>query len=270
MERKNYETAAAFEHRFWLQILGDHARFIFNALSPKETAAIRKANEFIKIFDELLNQSRKQLSKDQLIQLSKEAEKQAKNLRNFKLNIIEKQLKGTIAIHLTPTFMNHMVNELEEYLLILKDLTAGKVPPIYHEVHHHKLWLADAAGHAGAINDTMDPIEREIRDKSNEYRKIFEHFYMKAVEMAGYLRTGVKEFPALKRFNNQVDIELALFKNFLRELEEMELSVEVLSIFTPLMADHMAREECYYLIKLAESSGIELPDCDPTKPRVKS
>ena len=25
-----------YEHRFWLQILGDHCRFIFTALSPRK------------------------------------------------------------------------------------------------------------------------------------------------------------------------------------------------------------------------------------------
>ena len=43
-----------FEHAFWLQILGDHSRFILNALSPKETDFIDKANEFINLFDYLL------------------------------------------------------------------------------------------------------------------------------------------------------------------------------------------------------------------------
>jgi hypothetical protein len=37
------------------------------------------------------------------------------------------------------------------------------------------------------------------------------------------------------------------------------------------MADHMAREECYYLMKLAESTEVvKAPYCDPTKPRTKS
>lgn len=269
MDRKSFEAVAALENRFWLQILGDHARFLFNASTPKETATIKKANDFMKTFDDLLNQSRKNLSRDQWIQLSREADKKAKEIRQFKLHILERLLKGRISFHFTPTFMNHMVNEVEEYIRVLEDLKIGNVPPVYHELHHHQLWLADAAGHAGAIHDRMDAVERDIKDKSDDYRILFENFWMKAVEMAGYLRSGMKEFPALKRFNSQVDVEMALFKNFLRELEELELSVEVLSSFTPLMADHMAREECYYLLKLAESSGIELPDCDPTKPRVK-
>jgi hypothetical protein len=49
---------ALFEHRFWLQILGDHARFIFNALPPKEAKPIEMANQFITQFDQLLHLAR--------------------------------------------------------------------------------------------------------------------------------------------------------------------------------------------------------------------
>ena len=38
----------------------------------------------------------------------------------FKLNIIQKQLEGKITIHFTPTFINHMVNEVEEYITVLE------------------------------------------------------------------------------------------------------------------------------------------------------
>jgi hypothetical protein len=32
--------AALFEHRFWLQILGDHARFIFNAKAKNSSSIL--------------------------------------------------------------------------------------------------------------------------------------------------------------------------------------------------------------------------------------
>ena len=51
---------------------------------------------------------------------SKEAEQAAKEIRMFKLNIIQKQLEGKITIHFTPTFINHMVNEVEEYITVLE------------------------------------------------------------------------------------------------------------------------------------------------------
>ena len=75
--------------------------------------------------------------------------------------------------------------------------------------------------------------------------------------MTGYLRTNINKFPALNRFNDNVELEITLFLAFLDELEEMELNAEVLGTFTVSMADHMAREEQYYLSKVAESTNAD-------------
>ena len=53
-------------------------------------------------------------------------------------------------------------------------------------------------------------------------------------------------------------------------MEELELSNEVLSVLSARMADHMAREECYYLLKLAQSSGLEMPKCNPLLKKKRS
>ncbi len=63
---------------------------------------------------------------------------------------------------------------------------------------------------------------------------------------------------------------MKLFVSFLRELEELELSAEVLDRIMPLMPDHMMREECYYLTKLAGLGLVPSPDCDPAKPRIEA
>lgn len=62
-------------------------------------------------------------------------------------------------------------------------------------------------------------------------------------------------------------MEMKLFQIFLHELEEMRMNNELLGVLTPLMADHMSREECYYLMKLSEVSDVKTPDCYPTRPR---
>jgi len=260
-----FERTARFEHRFWLQILGDHSRFIYEALAPVQDAEIKMASNFISIFDTLLERAKS----DNLGPLTIEAEAEVMNLREFKLELIRKHLIGKIKIHLSPTFLNHMVNELEEYVRILNHLKAGQVPPIYHELHHHLLWLLDAAGHSEAITSNLDGVEKKLREKSNLYKKNFEDFYMKAVELTGYLRSSLTSFPALTKMNKDTQLEIKLFQNFLTELEELELSKQALGTFAPLMADHMFREECYYLMKLAESASLEPPNCDPAKPRLK-
>ncbi|TLS37537.1 DUF2935 domain-containing protein [Pseudalkalibacillus caeni] len=268
MNQTEYIKTAIYEHRFWLQILGDHSRFIHSALAPNEKANVKQAKQFIVLFDQLLEDSRKSVNHQSLLELSKKAYDAAGRLREYKLAIIRNLLIGKLSIHLTAVFLNHMVNELDEYIRILSYLVHEKAPPKQHEVHHHLLWLLDAAGHAGAISDSMNRTETKLKTKSLHFTQQFEHFYLKAVEIAGFLRANLNDFPVLERFNESVNIEMKIFKTFLRELEEMGLSKQLLSTLTPLMADHMAREECYYLNKLADTSTVSPPGCDPTKPRV--
>ncbi|WP_186576697.1 DUF2935 domain-containing protein [Aquibacillus kalidii] len=262
----DFIKSASFEHQFWLQVLGDHSRFIRDSLYPKEEQEINRAKEFVHTFDDLLERS-KHLKESNAIAFTKEAETAADKLLKFKLYLLGIQLEGKIGIHLSPTFLNHTVNELEEYQLVLSYLKQGDVPPIFHELHHHLVWLVDAHGHAGIINDHLDGVEQRLKKQSKEFSKHFADFYLKAIELTGYLRSHLESFPALQKFNKDVEVEMNLFRGFLHELEELELSEKVLGTFSGLMADHMAREECYYLIKLAESSNTTPPNCDPTKPR---
>ena len=263
----NFESVALFEHRFWLQILGDHGRFIYNTLSPSEINKIQKAEYFIDLFDVLLDQARKPLSGDEIQRLTQSAHQHAKDIRVFKLEILEEHLVGEIVIGLGPTFINHMVNEVEEYLRILNFLLNNEIPTD-HPLHYHDLWLPDAVGHAGAIQCGLDEVEKDLREKSKEFAVEFNDLYNKADEFSGYLRTCLRDFPALHRLNNQVELKILLFMRFLEEIKELRISKQAVGTLMPLMPDHMFREECYYLTKLSRVSQINMPDCDATKPRI--
>lgn len=269
MDKTVYEKTILFEHRFWLQILGDHGRFIFNALSPEETGEIEKAQGFITIFDELLDQARQDIAGSGLMVLTRQAYSYSVEIREFKLHLLKRHLAGKIKIQLTPTFINHMLNELEEYMRLLCALLSGQIP-VFHPVHHHLLWLPDAVGHAAGIISNLDEVEKDFMKKSIEFRKGFEGLHDKAIEISGYMRTNLNKFPALSRFNCQAEMMMIPFKEFLEELAELKLNNQLLGTLLPLMADHMAREECYYLIKLSEVSEVMLPDCNPAKPRLES
>lgn len=264
---ENITACIVFEHRFWLQILGDHSRFIYVSLSPKETSEIETARCFIKRFDELLEIARRRAC--DLRQLTEEAWEATKDLREFKLHLLRRHLVDGIEIHLSPTFINHMVNELEEYGLILQSLlNEGKLPAC-HPVHYHHIWLLDAVGHAGTIYCELDSVENELKQKSKCFEQTFEGFHQKAMEFQGYLRTCLDDFPALYRFNCQVNREMGEFMGFLAELVELRIDLQALGTLAPLAPDHMWREECYYLTKLAQAGAVPAPDCDPAKPRLK-
>ncbi|MFT4413154.1 DUF2935 domain-containing protein [Fredinandcohnia humi] len=263
-----FHNDALFETKFWMQILGDHSRFIYDSLAPSEIERIEKAKRFRNLFDHLLQLVQEPIDTENLLLVINEGRTVGEQMRHFKLDIIKAHLIGDVKISLSPSFINHMVNELDEWLRVSSFLIEGKPVPILHSLHHHLLWLLDAAGHAGGILSNLDHVEKKLIKKSEQYTKEWEDFYLKAVELVGFLRTNQLDFPALSKFNHDVELEMKIFKGFLEELEEMELNKEILGVLTPLMADHMAREECYYLTKLAETTKeIQQPDCDPTTPR---
>ncbi|RJE87647.1 DUF2935 domain-containing protein [Paenibacillus sp. 1011MAR3C5] len=260
------DEQAWFEHRFWLQILGDHARFIYNALSPVELKDIQTASRFIHHFDQLLTQAREQSVP--LAELNSAASALTGQLRSFKLDLLDRSLQGKVKIGLTPTFLNHMVNELEEYARILASLLEGKGVPQFPSLHHDLLWLQDASGHAASLAMDLDAVEKRLIKKSQKFEKHFTQYYMKAIELTGYFRTMRDRYPVLGKFHNDVNLEMKVFMSFLKELEELELGEELLSRIDPLMPNHMYREECYYLLKLSQGGDIALPNCDPAEPRI--
>ncbi|MBU9719954.1 DUF2935 domain-containing protein [Bacillus alkalicola] len=266
---ETFRKEALFEMRFWMQVLGDHGRFIHDSLSPSEKVYVERAQSFINKFDKLLDNVRHPLTNVQLSSVLNESLNYSKEIRSLKLDIIKDHLVGDVKIQLPPSFLNHMVNEVDEAIRVLTSLVNGELPPKVHPLHHDLIWLLDAAGHAGAITDNLDHVEYDLRYKSEQFKKDWEDFYFKAVELTGYLRANVKHFPALEKFHKDIELEMVVFKTFLNELEEMRLNKESLGVLSPLMADHMAREECYYLMKLAETTELELPECDPTTPRTE-
>lgn len=265
----NIKEITLFEHRFWLQILGDHSRFILNALSPTEESFIQKADAFITQFDDLLKKSHQSLSEEDIQILNHQAYTAGMKIREFKLNILTNQITDKITLSIPPTFISHMLNELDEYLYILTTLIKGKSPN-KGPIHLHLLWLPDGAGHASTIASNLDMTQKELIKKSNEYSKEFNNLYLRTIDYNGYTRTNIFDFPALTKLNYDVSNIMGSFKNFLDALKDALLEKQVLGTLIPLIADHMHREECYYLTKLSIVSDVKNPNCDPTKPRIES
>ncbi len=258
-----------FEHRFWLQIMGDHSRFIFFSLAPSETEYILLAQEFILLFDKLLEESHHLNSEEELLQLNKNAYEAAYRLREFKLELLSMSLDSDLKTQLSPSFINDMINELEEYLFVLSNLR-NDMPAPAHPIHYHMLWLSDAVGHAASIEAELDFVEADLIDQACRFRIKFQDLYLKALIMNGYLRTDLESFPSLTRLNEQSSSVIHSFIEYLDSLRDKRTDHKVLGTLMPLMADHMSREECYYLWKLAQSaSTVRKPDCDPTRPRLE-
>jgi hypothetical protein len=233
-----------FEQQFWLPILRDHCQFILDALSIKEKQEIQWAERLYNAFDQLIRRE-DFLNLEMSLHFTKE-------LRKLKLHLLVRLLTDQIAFNLPPTLINHMLNELDEYVEVLKCLLQQKRVPHCHPLHYHLLWLSDAAVHADVIVRDLDTVEKNFIAKGSEFKRQFEDYYYKAIELSGYIRTNLPTFPALNRFNSEVELEITLFQKFLAEMKEMSLDRTVLGTLRPLFPDHMYREERYYLTKLAQ------------------
>lgn len=269
MDIRNFYDTTLMEHRFWLQIMGDHSRFIFFSLAPNEVEYLQRSQDFIISYDELLEQVNNVADAEELELITRQAYQLTLQLREFKLLLLSHTLSSDIKIHLTSTFINDMINELEEYLSIMS-LLQSKDSILFHPLHYHLLWLTDAVGHAASVTANLDLIEKDMIDKSNYFESQFIDLLLKATIMNGYIRTQLNNFPALSRLNKQVETIITSFKDFLVEIRDQRINGQILGTLFPLMADHMAREECYYLWKLSQTAGLaKRPDCDPTSPRIE-
>lgn len=270
MELASLTEMALTEHRFWLQIMGDHARFIFYSFSPTETEFILAAQEFILLLDQLLQQANKPLTETELQELNQKAYEATYKLREFKLMLLSHSLQTGLKSQLSSTFINGMINELEEYLLIMNSIMNGQ-NPLFHPLHYHMLWLTDAAHHAATLSSTLDMIEKGLLEQAFRYEIQFNDLYLKSLTLNGYLRTQLFTFPTLERLNEQGNHLINDFLEFLENLRDQRMDGKVLGSLMPLMIDHMVREECYYLWKLSQTTdNVKKPECDPTRPRLEN
>ncbi|MEI6102072.1 MAG: DUF2935 domain-containing protein, partial [Eubacteriales bacterium] len=155
------------ENMFWLQIMGDHARFIFNTLSPGEKVEIDKAEKFIKVFDDLLLKINavNLASAEQVTQFNQEAAKAALQMRIFQLHLISRMLTQGILIDLTTVMINHFERETNEYLFLLnyyEKYNSLKLNPM----RLHLVWLNDFMGHSAFVQNSIDYVYKELREQA--------------------------------------------------------------------------------------------------------
>lgn len=243
--------ADAEEHRFWLTVMGEHARFVFFALSPAETGEIERVHRFITTFDALLAESRGAGSAE----LGKKARKAASDFYRFLLQHLALALGSRLQTALSANLINHMVSETAEYLALLDAFPFGK--STFPAIHHHMLWLFGSGEHAAAVIGGLDPMDRETILACDGFERQFTGLYLRSVCLRGFMRTELTAFPALDRLSAEASDTAGRFSTFLERLRDSRKIGEIQGGLPPEAADHMAREEAYYLRKLQTSARAE-------------
>lgn len=219
------------EHQFWLNILQDHLIFINEALTVQEDI-----NRCQNLLEQL-----KSLSTDSLPSISS----CVNDIIEFKKYLLTKKLTEAYDIRLGSTFISHMISEAEEYKLLLEE---GEVI-LKHELHYHKLWLFDGKYHLEQIKNNIDGIEGEIKQRLSQVEKKNRWLIDKLLEILNFIKT-VPNFEGLRKFNNDASNDTKSIVNLISEISELWDSGSIQGSLTPLMIDHMLREQNYYLTKI--------------------
>lgn len=235
---------------FWFRILHDHTVFIEEALDEAETEL---RNRILTIRQEI-----EQLMTNPIERINRQGKqprvhKTAISFLDFKRHLLKGKLDNNIAIALPPTFINHMINEIVEFLYYIDDYMNGRQYKVTLDVH--KLWLVDTEGHLATIIAHLDPVEKHLKTKLKENKKHIHHVWCMVEEFIGYLR-AVDDFTQLQRVSDLSREQVIVYLNLITEVNELYNAGLLCSTLTPLMLDHMYREQKWYL-DLIEAGFIQ-------------
>lgn len=242
---------------FWTGIMRDHAEFLLMSLSSRETEPVRMAQYFKSIFLDLNAEAKALINtKDGLASanLAKKTEPVLIKFIEFKKLILRRLLQCNIEIGFPPSFINHLINEAMEFMRDLNaiQLEPSNLNPVEEMIQLHKIWLPDAAGHAASIASDLDPVEFNYIMEAEEFKKTFNHLFLKANELGIMLERTGHANGALMWFNMEVEIRLSTFICFLEKIRELRETCRILGTINPLIPDHMIREEKFFIANIQD------------------
>ncbi|TYP79077.1 DUF2935 domain-containing protein [Paenibacillus methanolicus] len=261
------------EHRFWVEILQDHAYFVRDHLSVSEQEPIRLAQSYIDAFQSLYNELHA-LDKNGdyrnpgLVAFARKAWPVANGYFQLEGSLQRARIANRVNLNLSPTYLNGTLNENQEYLRLLGYMTHGQAPPPLALVDLMDLWLEDQLGHAILLINVLDPAEHGIRARAQIHLDAFRALFSQNEVIRGYLRFSPPGIPVQLRLARETLAAVNGFYEFVLEIIHLYRSTALLERTTLRFLEHHLPETCYFIRKLADL----VPDvtisahCSLTKP----
>jgi hypothetical protein len=155
---------------FWVTVMRDHTDFFLRGLSGKEEELIKNTEYFKDSWNSIENELSKIM--DKTIQslsptLINNIYSTLVDFINFKEYLLKQSLICKIEINIPPTFLNHTINEANEFYRELDILhTNTRLNATEENTHLHKIWLLDNYGHADSIDFGLDFSEKELKEEA--------------------------------------------------------------------------------------------------------
>jgi len=260
------------EHLFWLEMLQDHAHFIHDFLSAKETQWIHIAAQYIDLYQQLRNEHQAldrtlPEASPEMVDFARRVYPIAHGYFLFEGHLQKLRINNEVNLNLTPTYLNGTLSENQEYLRMLQFYMRGEVPPVLPLIDLLDLWLDDQLGHAALLVRALDGVELLLVEKINQIRQIYQAHIVKNRALRGYLRFTPPDAPISHKFARDIAQTVLAFNQVVLEVTTLYKGNEVLNQTTLRFLEHHFPESCYFLNKLTfYAPEIETPPCSLSKP----
>lgn len=256
-------------NRFWLQIMGDNALVVYNALSPREASDAPKAKALADRLDALLERASQNPTPSETAQINKEAYQAAQDLRSFFLSLLKPLLTSKYPINLKPTHLNLFTDEAERYMVLLRDFMQKKTPkfdPLLEEIY----WLPILSIHNRYIADNISYYQPRNRESAQKYAELIDTYGGFSEILQGLSQFGTSDFPMAREHHIAVVDLLNGYYEFLNNLVRLQQQRKLPGSISLLYLDRSRRILCYFLGQMAQYLESKAPDCDPYAKRIST
>lgn len=241
---------------FWSEIMRDHAEFQIMNLSSRESQSIMTSQNFKNLFNQIHIEAENLVNNpnnEKTEELVRKVMPIIVDFINYKQVLLRRLLECNIELNLTPSFINHMINEAMEFYRVLTMLqTDASINPVSEVLFLHTIWLPDAIGHAANVMSTLDATESMLIKEAETFKNTFTNLYIKAAELEKMLPRAGLDNGALQLLNEEVITTMTAFIEFLENIEVLRENCKAMGVINPLVPNHMIREEKYYLSKIID------------------
>lgn len=153
---------------------------------------------------------------------------------DFKKKLLSLVLECKLALMLYPEMLEHVIEEAELYMEILKCLMHRELPTriLCDELN---FWNHIMEEHAEFIDGMLDPTEEELKEASEEFAEQFEKLIEDSINSTDkqIIKKSLDATTEIRDFKKAATVGL--------------LECKIKSIIPPLLADHVLREANHYL-----------------------
>ncbi|KUO49764.1 MAG: hypothetical protein APF76_00525 [Desulfitibacter sp. BRH_c19] len=269
----NFIEESLRQNLFWLRIMAEHAFFIRLGLPCEETALRIEAEELQADFNSLLEEAKriaKSPTNNEVFRLNREAINLTTAIIDFKSSVLQLIICCNITTGFNfPLLIDHIRREAIFFRAALVRLQEGRlINPVEELLQENLFWLRIMADHSKFIAHLLDPSERRFIKTAKDFSKKFDDLRLHNRDFESMLapqtfensllddtaltqaRPGVFgiglpdpfSIGTLERFTSETIEATDQLRDFKLAARDLINNCKILSIISPLLADHIFRE----------------------------